>query len=433
VVSGVCSGTASVQVVQVASPSANITPSGSTTFCDGASVVLDANAGAGYTYQWYNGSSPIGGATSSSYTATASGNYSVKVSAGNSCEATSSVIPVTVNPSPNVTVTPASVTSFCQGGSVQLNGSTGTGYTYQWYESGSPIGGALSSSYTATTSGSYTLTSTVGSCSRTSVVTVVTVLPNPVISITPAVSTINKFETQILTGNGAPNFDWGTQPGYVGSSGPNAATFQPLTTTTYNIRGWDNNGCENIGTATINVIGCGNVSEMDTTSYSPASILLTWKNPPGVTSDTIQYRKKNTTTWERIFVTGEQHVLNNLEPGTEYEYNIIPICTTTTVFIPSPIQYFTTRDLENGLYIRLSPNPVAGMAKLDIISANSFKLDIAVYDNTGKLVGNISNGENHAAGQVIKDINGAMLPNGIYIIGISINGKKENIKMVVAH
>ncbi|MEN9303107.1 MAG: hypothetical protein RL264_1536, partial [Bacteroidota bacterium] len=62
-----------------ASPTATITAGGATTFCQGASVVLNANTGTGLTYQWKNNDTNISGATAASYTANASGSYTVDV------------------------------------------------------------------------------------------------------------------------------------------------------------------------------------------------------------------------------------------------------------------------------------------------------------------------------------------------------------------
>ena len=60
-------------------PPASITAGGPTTFCDGGSVTLTANAGAGLSYQWYNGPVLIPGATNINYTATTAGAYKCKV------------------------------------------------------------------------------------------------------------------------------------------------------------------------------------------------------------------------------------------------------------------------------------------------------------------------------------------------------------------
>jgi hypothetical protein len=186
-----CSATSTATVVTVnALPTATITPATATTFCQGGSVVLNANTGTGLSYQWYNNASAISGATSASYTANASGSYTVVVTNASTCSATSTATVVTVNTLPTATITPATATTFCQGGSVVLNANTGTGLSYQWRLNGTNITGATSSSYTANASGSYTVVVTNASaCSSTSTATVVTVNALPTATITPATAT----------------------------------------------------------------------------------------------------------------------------------------------------------------------------------------------------------------------------------------------------
>ncbi|MGA1331305.1 MAG: cohesin domain-containing protein, partial [Bacteroidia bacterium] len=60
-------------------PTAAITAAGPTTFCQGGSVVLNANTGTGLTYQWALNGSSISGATNASYSASAAGSYTVVV------------------------------------------------------------------------------------------------------------------------------------------------------------------------------------------------------------------------------------------------------------------------------------------------------------------------------------------------------------------
>jgi hypothetical protein len=430
--SGACSSTQSVVVSVVTAPTANIIPGGATTFCEGSNVMLNGNAGSSYTYQWYNNGILISGGTNATYIATASGNYTVKVSAGVGCEATSSAVPVTTNTSPLVNVTAATATSFCAGGSVILNSTTGTGYTYQWYRNSSIITGATQSSYTANTSGNYTVTTTLGTCSKTSTGTNVIVWTNPTVTVSPALITIEKYQTQVLTGSGGVSYNWNAQPALV-TAGTNTATVKPLTTTNYTIEGTDVNGCKGTTNATIVVIGCGDVTNITATAYSPSRVIVRWTNPSGATTDTLQYRKMGTATWSRIFVTGEEYELNGLAPGTDYEYNIIPLCSTTTVFLPSPSKIFKTPSLNGSDYVRLYPNPVTAISKLEIITAANFTLQVSIYDNAGKKVRVVSPMENFPAGQVIKSIIPGALPSGIYHLAVNINGKTQNIKIVVVH
>ncbi|MES2567927.1 MAG: PA14 domain-containing protein [Bacteroidota bacterium] len=73
-----------------------ITPGGSTTFCAGGSVTLFGNTCNGYVYQWIKDGVNISGATSSSYLATASGSYQLKIIQGSSVQ-WSAKVKVTAN------------------------------------------------------------------------------------------------------------------------------------------------------------------------------------------------------------------------------------------------------------------------------------------------------------------------------------------------
>ena len=149
-----CTNTATAAVAVNALPVATITPATATTFCQGGGVVLNANTGAGLSYQWFNNAVAISGASGASYTANMSGSYTVEVTNTSTCSATSTATVVTVNALPTATITPATATTFCQGGSVVLNANTGTGLTYQWRLNGTNITGATTTTYTANASGS---------------------------------------------------------------------------------------------------------------------------------------------------------------------------------------------------------------------------------------------------------------------------------------
>ncbi len=80
---------------------------------------------------------------------------------------------------PTAVITPQGNTTFCQGGFVNLNASTGANYTYEWYNNGQLINGATASVYQATTSGNYTVKVIDGACNATSTSTTVTVNQYP--------------------------------------------------------------------------------------------------------------------------------------------------------------------------------------------------------------------------------------------------------------
>jgi hypothetical protein len=121
-------------------------------------------------------SATTGSTVSSSTTTTAV--YTVTGTGANGCT-NSATATVTVNALPTATITPATTTTFCQGGSVVLNANTGTGLSYQWFNNSVAISGATTSSYTANASGSYTVVVTnTSTCSATSAAINVTAVPN---------------------------------------------------------------------------------------------------------------------------------------------------------------------------------------------------------------------------------------------------------------
>ncbi|MFI5172786.1 MAG: hypothetical protein ACHQFW_10370, partial [Chitinophagales bacterium] len=146
-----------------------VSADGPTAFCSGGSVILSADYYTGTTLQWKKNGEDIPGATSATYTATAKGTYTCETTSD--CTfAISEWIVVDVFKKPNANVTPGGATTFCAGGSVTLTETPTGGCTYQWYKNGLPITGATSTTYVATTAGSYKclVTKTVSGCSKQS-------------------------------------------------------------------------------------------------------------------------------------------------------------------------------------------------------------------------------------------------------------------------
>jgi hypothetical protein len=188
-----CVSTSPASVLLSGTLTASITATGSTSICAGGSVLLSANTGNNYTYQWYQNGVAINGATASTYVATTSGNYSVAIVVG-TCNAASNIIAVTVNTASNapiVNVTASGSTTICTGASLVLTTNTGINYSYQWQLNGVAITGATQNAYTVTSGGSYTVLVSNGGCNTTSSAVIVTQLADisPIAKITPASST----------------------------------------------------------------------------------------------------------------------------------------------------------------------------------------------------------------------------------------------------
>ncbi len=157
-------------------PVTAITAGGPTSFCSGSNVLLTANTALGY--QWKLNGSNIGGATSQTYTATATGSYTCSIT--QSCgTGTSNAIGINVIIPPTASITAGGVTTFCSGLSVTLSAATASGYSYQWQLNSVNIAGQTSANYVANASGNYTcvVTNTCGVSTSNSIA--VSVLPLP--------------------------------------------------------------------------------------------------------------------------------------------------------------------------------------------------------------------------------------------------------------
>ena len=129
-----------------------VTPSisigGTTTFCQGSSVILSAPSST--SYKWSNGT------TSQNATINSAGNYTLQIIDINGCtSANSQPVSVTVNSLPATPAISASgSTSICQGNSVSL--SAPAGYTYLWSNS------ATTQNISASIAGDYSVQVTDG-------------------------------------------------------------------------------------------------------------------------------------------------------------------------------------------------------------------------------------------------------------------------------
>jgi len=285
-----CEGPRTGIVVTVdALPTATITPATTTTFCTGGSVVLNANAGTGLTYQWSDGGTAITGATAASYTATTAGSYTVTVKNANNCSATSTGTTVTVNPLPTATITPATTTTFCTGGSVVLNATTGTGLTYQWSDGGTAITGATAASYTATTAGSYTVTvKNANTCSATSTGTIVTVNTLPTATITPAATTtFCTGGSVVLNANAGTGLTYQWSNGGTAITGATAVSYTATTTGSYTVTVKNANNCSATSTGTtvtVNPLPTATITPATTTTFcTGGSVVLNANAGTGLT------------------------------------------------------------------------------------------------------------------------------------------------------
>lgn len=135
---------------------ATIIPSDTFSMCKGSSILLQANTGPGYTFQWIKNGNLIDGATASTLEVSDAADYTVLVTVG-SCSAYSPATTVVSNALPAATVTPSEKIKICPGIAVTFQANTGASLTHQWLLNGQQIPGATASQFTTASPGNYSV------------------------------------------------------------------------------------------------------------------------------------------------------------------------------------------------------------------------------------------------------------------------------------
>lgn len=286
----------SVSVYEIACPasSATLGAVSATSACVGNTITVSTSTISGANYMWYNGSTPITGATSAIYQATVSGNYSVKLN-NIGCTVPSNSIALTFNALPTISLTTSS-NSICAAQTLSLN-VTGAS-TYTWTD------GSNNTTYTATPLSNivYSVTGTdVNNCVNTASISI-TVNSTPTVQISASQLAICPNETVTLTLSGASTYTW------TDNSNSNTYTVSPATNTTYSVIGQDSNGC--IGNSvitittnpspTITIAGSQSVicSGNNSTLTASGALSYTWTNGPNTATYSVSPATTTTYTVE---------------------------------------------------------------------------------------------------------------------------------------
>jgi len=227
-----CSATSNVQTVVIDPGPATpvITASGPVAICGGSSVTLLSSAGS--DNQWYQNNNLLPGDTTDQYTAAQAGVYSVRVTDAAGCWAASNDMTVTVGASSGGSavipvISPVGPQIQCSDSAVLLQSSVAA--SYQWFDNGNPIPGAIGDSLTVMQSGSYTVATGSGGCAVAGgLSTAVQVVY--LVTTVPTITAVNG----VLVSNFAAGNQW-----YLNDSLIYGATHQdytPQTTGSYTLR-----------------------------------------------------------------------------------------------------------------------------------------------------------------------------------------------------
>ncbi|MBU0488730.1 MAG: gliding motility-associated C-terminal domain-containing protein [Bacteroidetes bacterium] len=237
------SGSYFFNIVGLSTSFSNVTPA-TCGMSDGTATMTATGGTGNFTYTW-NTIPP-------QYTATAvnmpPGLYSVTVSdAGGGCTVVDTVTIAGAITLPPVGASAAS-NVVCPGGSTVL---TATGaVTYAW-SPGTGLSSVSGSPVTATppVTTTYTVTGTDYGCTNTATITI-TILPEPIITISPPSLSLCPNEAQVITASGASTFTWSPAT-YLSATSGASVTVTPQSNMVYYVNGIDSHGCSN--TASISI------------------------------------------------------------------------------------------------------------------------------------------------------------------------------------
>ena len=173
-------GEALPYVAGCVAPALSTTVTNKTCAANGSINLTTTGGSAPFTYVWTGPGTYTANTQNISNLDT--GNYTVVVTATGGCTATT--LAHVSGTTFTAAITPQGATTVCQGDTVRLKATTGTGFTYVWKNGTTVIVGATDSVYKATATGSYTVTVTNGTCSAVAPAVAVTVNPRPVVTVT---------------------------------------------------------------------------------------------------------------------------------------------------------------------------------------------------------------------------------------------------------
>ncbi|HKR06372.1 MAG TPA: T9SS type A sorting domain-containing protein, partial [Bacteroidia bacterium] len=388
---GLCSATTFSDSVLVTIAAATITPSGSTAFCTGGSVLLNANTG--LSYQWKLNTVDISGATNSTFNATAAGSYTVVVS--HSCgSVTSAATIVTVNPPPAALM--SGTTSICNGSStsITVTFSNAPGpYSFSYNPGGIvvnnavnpaviPVSPALSTTYTLFSVSNASCVGTVSSSA------VVTVNPLPSATITAGGPTVFcSGGSVILNAPVAANRTYQWKKGANIISGATLSSYTATTGGNYRVIVTNTvTGCSkttgSATTVTVNPLPSAVITPQGPTTFcAGGSVVLQANTAAGLT-----YKWKKGSN----FISGA--TLSNYTATTGGNYRVQVTnnngCSKTSAFVAVsvPCKAGESILLENDFEVKVFPNPSSGDFVFNIESKLEKVISIKVFNAAGSLI-----------------------------------------------
>ena len=377
-----------------------ITATGSTTFCQGGSVVLTSSAASDNTWS--------GGNTTQAISATSTGNYTVTVSNASGCQATSTATVVTANPLPSApTIAASGPTSFCTGGSVTLTSSAANGNTWSSTETTAAIN--------VTASGVFSVTFTDGNgCSATSSATTVDVSATPVPTISSTATQACTGETITLTASTSDTYLWS-----------NNATTQTIDATangTYYVTTTNANLCDGVGQSadvTLTFTQTPTASATNTTSGNVVTFTNTSTNATSYSWDFGDQSNSSATSPSHAFAANGSYTVTL----TATNGNCTDVITYTLVISVG------LNEVENFADVKLYPNPTSANTTLEFENQSANEATVTIINQLGQII-TVQNVQ-LVQGNNSLELNTIELNNGLYTVVLQTENNSVNRRLII--
>ena len=413
----------------------------SANLCDGGTINLEVVAtGSNVTYQWQLDGSNISGATSNTYSNTASvstaGNYTCIVS-GDCGNETTNTATITVGSGITINNQPTGNT-YCTGDNISLTvNASGTNLTYQWQLDGSDITGSTSATYstTATVSdaGNYTCVIT-GDCGNETTSTAnVIVNEGSTITQQPQSGTIcegNSYTFTVVANGSNVSYQWqfngsdisgATQTYYVvnNAGNINSGDYTCILTddcgnTTTNVANLTVNLNPSITTQPLNIDANAGENVSFTVVASGTGLAYQW-NKNGLTltnGGNISGATTNILSISNISTTDYGN----------YNCDITGTCGNVSTDV-AVLTILTSVDVLTKYGVNISPNPSNGTFTIKV--DNNSPMDIMVNDVNGKTIFKKTFENSNS-----NTINLSNEAKGIYFISLKIDNEIMKAKLI---
>jgi len=182
---------------------------------------------------------------------------------------------------------------------------------------------------------------------------------------------------------------------------------------------------------------CENPENLGADNITTTSADLIWDDEMNASDYTLRYKKTSETVWNLITVPSNGHPLTDLDPDTEYEYEVRSICDDGSEtdfsenFIFMTEEAVSTFDLDELQGLKIFPNPFDEFVNIQFSLTNPQPdVRIELLNQLGQIVsqkqlGALSNGDQQI------QISTSKIPSGVYFLRIiSAEGKSISRRIV---